>query len=152
MAAVEASLQRHHGCVVTPGEVEGLHGTMNGGTTILVIEDDSDARVTLCEILTDEGYECVEASDGRDAMQKLVGMGRRPSVILLDLMMPGMNGWQFREWQRQSPDFATIPVVVLSAATDAAHEARRLEAADFIAKPIHLDRLLDTVRRYCPAA
>jgi CheY-like chemotaxis protein len=125
---------------------------MTDRKTILVVEDDDDARITLCEVLADAGYECVEAIDGRDAIRRLSTTDGKPSVILLDLMMPGMNGWEFRDWQRQDAEYATIPVVILSAATNAESEAKKLAVSDFIPKPINLDALLKTLRRYCPAA
>jgi two-component system chemotaxis response regulator CheY len=120
------------------------------GKIILVVDDDDDARGVLCELLSDAGYRCVEAANGQDAIRRLSATGERPALILLDLMMPRMNGWQFREWQQQSAEHSTIPVVILSATTDGAEEAKKLAAAEFIAKPIDLDELLATVKRYCP--
>ena len=118
------------------------------GKTILVVDDDDDARAALCELLADAGYRCLEAANGQEAVDRLSTTAEPPAVILLDLMMPRMNGWQFREWQRQSPERSTIPVVVLSAAADGAEEAKKLAVADFIAKPIDLARLLGAIERY----
>ena len=73
----------------------------------------------------------------------------RPSVILLDLMMPIMNGWQFRYEQRQDSDLAKIPVVVVSAKSDSQQHALWLEADGYISKPIDLNVLLDTLSHYC---
>lgn len=119
------------------------------GKTILVVEDDDDARGALCELLSDAGYRCLEAANGQEAIRRLSAAAERPAVILLDLMMPRMNGWQFREWQQGSVEHSPIPVVVLSAATDGAAEAKKLAAAGFLPKPLDLARLLETLQRYC---
>jgi CheY-like chemotaxis protein len=117
--------------------------------TVLVVEDDPAARLTLCDILADEGYHCLEAADGREAIERLAQAEVAPCVILLDLMMPGMNGWQFLEWMQRSGSHPGIPVVVLSAMPDGAAEAKRLAAASFIPKPVPLDALLESVERHC---
>ncbi len=117
--------------------------------TVLVVEDDPAARTTLVDILSDEGYRCVEAAEGREAIAQLSAVHEAPCVILLDLMMPVMNGWQFMEWLRQRPEYATVPVVVVSAVREVEAEARRLAAAAFVTKPIALEPLLQSVERYC---
>lgn len=117
--------------------------------TILIVEDDPAARATLADVLADEGYRCVEAADGREAIAWLTGGAEPPGAILLDLMMPGMNGWELHEWLSTQPRLAQVPVVVLSAARDGAQEAARMGVAAFIQKPIGLDELLEVVERYC---
>ena len=77
--------------------------------------------------------------------------GPQPDLILLDLMMPIMNGWQFRYEQRQDSDLAKIPVVVVSAKSDSQQHALWLEADGYISKPIDLNVLLDTLSHYCDA-
>src|SRR5690349_16993945 len=84
------------------------------GRRVLVVDDDADIRETVSLILEDEGYEVQSAQDGAAALGVLRA-GPLPDVILLDLMMPVMNGWQFREQQTRDPRLAAIPVVVLSA-------------------------------------
>src|SRR5690349_13598143 len=83
--------------------------------TVLVIDDDIDAREILIEAITESGYNAVGASGGHEALEYLYRASPLPSLILLDLMMPQMNGWQFRALQQESPLLAGIPVVIMSA-------------------------------------
>jgi two-component system response regulator MprA len=115
---------------------------------VLVVEDDPELLLSLSEVLESEGYCVTCARHGLEALGRLRG-GNRPSVILLDLMMPIMNGWQFRYEQRQDSDLAKIPVVVVSAKSDSQQHALWLEADGYISKPIDLNVLLDTLRYYC---
>jgi CheY-like chemotaxis protein len=118
----------------------------------MVIEDDPDIRETVLELLADHALSAVGATDGADALHLLhdpaVG---KPDLILLDIMMPVMNGFEFRAAQRGDPELADIPVVVLTAHATAAQAARDLAADGFLNKPFDLDTLLATVRRYCVA-
>ncbi len=106
--------------------------------TILIVEDDHLIREAIAEALGEEGFEVVEAANGREALEKL--HARHASLVLLDLMMPVMDGWQFREAQLHDPEIANIPVVVLSAVKDESVPASR-----HFTKPCDLDELLDTV-------
>lgn len=115
---------------------------------ILIVEDDLDLREALSEVLRDEGYSVAMAADGREALDHLRRQSR-PSLILLDLTMPVMNGWQFRAEQRQDPALSGIPVVVLSAGDYRAEQMRQLGVTDYIRKPIELKHLLRTIERYC---
>src|ERR1700693_5143107 len=115
---------------------------------ILIVEDDADLREALSEVLRDEGYAVTSAADGQDALDRL-RREPRPSVILLDLTMPVMNGWQFRAEQRQDPDLSEIPVVVLSAGEHLAEQMQPLEIEAFVRKPIDLGHLLRKIERYC---
>lgn len=117
--------------------------------SILVIDDDPGIRDMLTQVLEDEGHGVVSATNGLEAIDHLHRSAERPCVILLDLMMPIMNGWQFRTEQKQHPDLATIPVVVLSARTDIQQQASSLDVDTFIAKPINIVTLLNTIERYC---
>lgn len=114
-------------------------------TSVLVVDDERDIREAVSEVLADEGYEVLGAGDGAEALSKLRAF--HPSVVLLDLMMPGMNGWEFREAQRHDPEVSKIPVIVLSALGRAAG----IDAAGFIQKPFGLDELLTAVRRHAQA-
>ena len=116
--------------------------------SVLVVEDDPELLRSLSEVLQSEGYPVACARHGLEALGRLRG-GVRPSLILLDLMMPIMNGWQFRYEQRQDSDLAKIPVVVVSAKSDSQQHAAWLEADGYISKPINMDLLLDTLHRYC---
>jgi CheY-like chemotaxis protein len=115
---------------------------------ILVVEDDRAIREVLTDVLESEGYQVLNAANGRDAIQ-LLQSSTPPCLILLDLMMPVMNGWQFRDVQRQDPALAPVPVVVISADSDLPIKAAAIEANDFLKKPIELNRLLNTVEQYC---
>ena len=95
-------------------------------------------RDVLAEVLTEEGYGVVTASNGWEAMKVLRQSNEPPCVILLDLMMSVMTGWEFRKEQQLDPALAAIPVVVLSAAQNLKTEATALGAAAHISKPINL--------------
>ena len=108
---------------------------------ILLIEDDRDLAEVIVEVLQTEGYRVVHASDGRVALG-LLAEGELPDLILLDLMMPNMNGWEFRAAQLHEPRLAKIPVVVLSATGE---RARPIDAAWILRKPVTIEDLLRTV-------
>lgn len=116
--------------------------------TILIIEDDPDIRDTMAQILDEEGYRTFTASSGLDALQQLRD-GLRPHLILLDLMMPIMDGWQFREEQEKNPAIAAIPVVLISAAGQIGRDVPRITRGTYIRKPISFEVLLSTVEKFC---
>jgi CheY-like chemotaxis protein len=116
---------------------------------LLVIDDEASIREMLTELLEDAGYVVAQAVDGADALAQLGAGLELPCLILLDLMMPRMNGWELRAALQQHPELKTIPVVVLSAHTQLAQTAVALDVADYLTKPIDLDRLLSVVRRFC---
>ena len=118
---------------------------------VLVVEDDPDIRATLCDALDDHGYSPVGTANGVEALEYLRGPGERPCLILLDLMMPVMDGQTFRAEQRADPTLAEIPVVVISAYRDVERQAAEL-AAEVLPKPVRLDSLLATARRHCDTA
>ena len=111
---------------------------------MLVVEDDADSREMLGFALELHGFRPVLASDGVDALEQL--RDERPCVILLDLMMPRMNGWEFRATQLQDQAHRDIPVVVLSAAGKAAES---VPADAYLQKPINMDAVLSAVRAHC---
>jgi two-component system response regulator MprA len=108
--------------------------------TILLVEDDIDVREALVEALHDKGYPVDCAFDGEHALQTLRG-GLRPGVILLDLMMPRMDGTEFRRAQRDDPALADLPVVLLSADARMDEKARTLKVQGAVRKPIDLVQL-----------
>jgi CheY-like chemotaxis protein len=110
---------------------------------ILVVDDDHDTREMIEHFLQLEGFAVRTACNGEAALTSLLRDGR-PSVILLDLMMPVMNGWQFRDAQRRQPQLADIPVVVVTAA-GAQSRLPPIEADAWLSKPLDFDRLLDTI-------
>lgn len=117
--------------------------------TVLVVEDDRDVRESILEVLEDNAYVARGARNGFDALEQLTRDGLRPCLILLDVMMPVMDGWQFRAAQRENPALAAIPVVVLTAHTNARQAAEQMQAAGFLKKPVRLEALLSTVERFC---
>lgn len=120
---------------------------------ILLVEDDPALRAALAEILREEGYEVACAADGKDALAQL-GERPAPSMILLDLAMPVMDGWAFRAEQRRNPRWARIPTVIVSASLSSDARLEALEPAAALSKPFDLHRLIETVQRLCavPAA
>ena len=121
---------------VTTSQVRARHP---GPRRVLVVDDNRDIRELLVELLAAEGYAVAGAEDGRRALAE--ARANRPDVILLDLMMPVMSGWEFREAQLRDPDLADVPVVVVSA-FDAA-----LDGAAVLRKPFLVEDVLDTVQR-----
>jgi signal transduction histidine kinase len=111
---------------------------------ILIVEDDRAVVETLGGLLEEEGYEILRASDGREALDRLQG-DVAPDLILLDLRMPVMDGWTFRNAQKRVSHLAPIPVVAMSA--DATSRAQAISADAFLRKPLDLDDLLATIRR-----
>ncbi len=110
---------------------------------VLVVDDESDIRQAVAEVLAYEGYEVVAACDGAEALDK--ARAYHPEVVLLDLMMPRMDGWEFRRAQKHDPEVSRIPVVVLSALGPDG-----LDAEGYVGKPFDMDELLKAVRRYAP--
>jgi CheY-like chemotaxis protein len=113
---------------------------------ILVIDDDSDLRETLQMLLEQSGFLVTTAPNGRAALEALRS-GARPGLILLDLMMPDMNGWQFLEALRADPSLASIPTVIMTA-----HRANDLPLGDVLYKPFDRGNLLATIERHAPSA
>jgi CheY-like chemotaxis protein len=114
---------------------------------ILVVEDDPDSRVMLTTALELDGHEVVAAANGAEAFQ--LARRHHPCLIILDLMMPVMNGEAFRRAQLDDPELRDIPVLVLSAHPNASHLAREMHAIDAIAKPCDFDRLVAHVTERC---
>jgi CheY-like chemotaxis protein len=116
--------------------------------TILIVDDDIDIREAMCMVLEHGGYRTIAAANGAEALRVLDG-GPTIDLILLDMMMPVMDGWAFRTAQAQGPAFASIPVVVLTGDGRAAAKAAAISAAGYLKKPLDLDDLLDVVARHC---
>jgi CheY-like chemotaxis protein len=114
---------------------------------ILVVEDDKDLRDSLCEALELEGYQVVCVENGQAALRYLA-TGSRPCLILLDLMMPVMDGWTFRKELLKDPSLAAIPVIVMTAATPT--RAGAIAAQVILHKPLHMGRVVDVVQEHCP--
>jgi CheY-like chemotaxis protein len=116
--------------------------------TVFIIEDDLDTREMLARFLELEGFQVESAENGKLALERL-DRGARASVILLDLMMPVMDGWQFRQQQMQNERLRDIPVIVVSAA--GRERIERIDANAYLAKPVDLEELLGCVTQFCRA-
>jgi len=119
---------------------------------ILVVEDDAAIRNSLCDLLADEGYTVAAVPHGGAALAYLQQDHSHPRLILLDLLMPVMNGYEFRRAQQQDAQLAQIPVVVLSAQNLSEREADGMELAFYLRKPLALPPLLTIVESYCRSA
>jgi CheY-like chemotaxis protein len=117
----------------------------NSGKNVLVVDDDEDIRESIADALRECGYEVAVAINGRDALMKLRD-GVRPSIILLDLMMPVMDGWQFRAQQTEDPGLADIPVIIISAA--GANPGVPEGTCAYLRKPFNLRDLLREIERW----
>jgi CheY-like chemotaxis protein len=119
---------------------------------ILLVEDDHEIRRTLADVLRDEGYQVKEAPNGSEALAALQTAGafpKPPCVILLDLMMPVMDGWQFRDAQLKDSRLTEIPVIVLTADGNARQKAVAMKASLGLTKPVKLDSLLTAIAQFC---
>jgi CheY-like chemotaxis protein len=116
---------------------------------VLLVEDDADARELLTTILEEAHYDVLPAANGAEALTILGKHDGGCNLILLDLMMPVMNGWDFRRKQRENARFKDIPVLLMSAGAHIASASGDLDAAGYVTKPVELDDLVDKVRRYC---
>ena len=116
--------------------------------TILVIEDDFGIQDSIKLILESEGYKVSLANNGKEAMDQLKSTSL-PCLILLDLMMPIMDGWTFRSEQIKDPVLSKIPVIIMSADGQIQQKTDSVNATAFLKKPIHLDILLKTIKTYC---
>ena len=115
---------------------------------ILIVDDDYAMAESMQDFLEGEGFEVVTAAEGRAALDRL-RRGLRPCVILLDLMMPRMNGWEFRDEQLQDGNLKDIPIVVVSAFPLDPDARARLGHVDYVPKPPSLPRLLAAIPRHC---
>ncbi len=111
--------------------------------TVLIVDDDADTREALGLILAEEGYEVAESANGLEGLEALRRMQRRalPAVVLLDLMMPEMDGWEFLRTIRADPALASVPVVLLTAAASPAIA----RVFGWLSKPFDMHLLLDTL-------
>ena len=120
---------------------------------IMVIDDDRDVSGAIMEALQDAAYTPIAATNGREALEKLRRLQELPCVLLLDLMMPEMDGWSFRNEQLDDPTLRSIPVVVLTAhAGPEDPPVRGVANADMLRKPVGLQALLEKVEQYCGRA
>lgn len=112
---------------------------------IFLIDDDDDLREILKSLLESRGFEVQAFGDARDALARLQG-GSRPSIILLDLMMPGMSGWEFCEQKRSFPGLSGIPVAVLTATQPS--RTSGLEDVEVVRKPFAFEAIIELIERH----
>ncbi|MEO8431311.1 MAG: response regulator [Acidobacteriota bacterium] len=113
---------------------------------VLVVEDDDALRETLCEVLEDEGLRAVGATNGLHALSLLENLPR-PDLIILDLMMPVMNGWEFHERLKSKEHLSTVPVLLLSAYVQRETHTGPQDVEGALQKPVSVDDLMGWVRR-----
>lgn len=118
---------------------------------ILIVEDNYATRTALSTLLRDEGYPVECAANGQEALLRMNG-GLSPCLILLDLVMPCMDGWQFCEELARDPKRAAIPFVLLSGVHEVGESKLGRAAVAVFPKPVDFDALLATVARYCESA
>jgi two-component system chemotaxis response regulator CheY len=116
---------------------------------VLVIDDDADVRESIGAVLSAAGHSFATAIDGEDALSRLRGAGPHPCVILLDLMMPRMSGFELRSAMRSDPVLSSIPVVVVTGAGNLADSRANELDAEILRKPVELRDLLQAVDRHC---
>jgi two-component system chemotaxis response regulator CheY len=119
---------------------------------VLVVEDDPDMRESMESVLTYAGHAITAVADGAEALTWLTGDHPPPCVIVLDLMMPGMNGFELRSRLRADPTLSEIPVLILTGAGTLADRNRAELQAEILRKPIDLRDLLAAIHRHCALA
>jgi CheY-like chemotaxis protein len=119
-----------------------------GRHRVLVVEDHQDTRESLALLLEAKGYTVDSAQDGREALQKL-RLGMAPCLVLLDLHMPVMSGWQLRRKLLEDESLASLPVIVLSGEDDLDARIAELNVTAHLEKPVQLDRLYGLLEKYC---
>ena len=114
---------------------------------VLIVDDDYDIRETLTQVLEDDGYQVRTAVNGVEALE-LLRRGPAPGMVLRDLMMPVMDGWEFHAERARAPELSKLPVVLLTADLAAVSRVEKAGAQGFLAKPVRLEALLETVQRW----
>lgn len=115
---------------------------------VLIVDDDARIRALMARLLETSGYSAVEAADGKEALAKM--RQRRPCVILLDLQMPIMDGWEFRRQQLADPELADVPVICVTGFYDSS-DLFRSSGVKCFTKPVQLSTLLHAIRETCEA-
>jgi CheY-like chemotaxis protein len=111
---------------------------------ILLVEDEPDLREDLAALLEEEGFEVRAAVHGAEAL-RILGAGYRPAVIVLDLMLPVMDGWETRARLLADRELADIPVLIVSGIANDEAEVAPLRAAAYLTKPVTMQRLIDAI-------
>lgn len=121
---------------------------MANAPDILLVEDDPNMLEVMVEALSMSGYECAAAMNGNEALSRLKGLRSAPRLILSDLLMPDLDGWQLLRVVRADLRLGAIPVVICSNHPDAAQDVVRLGADEFLAKPVTIEQLLSVAARF----
>lgn len=137
--------RRHHGGQVSTRGAQDTSRAL-ASRLVLVVDDEKPIRDTVCEFVVDQGHEVQAAADGEEAMA-LLGGTRQFDLVILDLKMPGLDGWDFRERQMRDPKLARIPVIVVTAARDA-----NVDGAIVLKKPLRLDALASAMAKLLGAS
>jgi len=111
---------------------------------VMIVDDDTEIREALADVLVDRGYTVIEACDGQQALDRLTN-GQRPHAIFFDLWMPVMDGWQLLQALLDNPSLSRIPRVILTAARG--QKARELNVTEVLTKPVRLEQMLGLVER-----
>lgn len=130
----------------SPCDAQETSLTVDTRPLVLVVDDDDAIREALTDLLDAAGFDAVTARDGLDALKLLAALPTAPAFILLDLMMPVMDGWQFRKEQKQDMEIAGIPLVVITAT---GKRPVLIDAAELVMKPLDLTQLFAAIERYC---
>jgi excisionase family DNA binding protein len=124
-----------------PAALSANGSTLRTQRLVLVVDDDPVVRDTLEDFFIDEGHRVLLASDGAEALELLTSAAEKPALVVLDLKMPKLDGWRFREEQTRNPDLANIPVIVVTAVGNPA-----LPGVKILKKPLHLDHMANAVQ------
>jgi two-component system response regulator MprA len=116
---------------------------------VLVVDDDSNVCDLICAALAGKGYKAAVACNGKEALSYLRSSPARPRLILLDLMMPEMTGWEFRKAQQEDPALCAIPVAIITGLDVPEGQVQALGAVDVLCKPSHIEPLVSLVSRFC---
>jgi CheY-like chemotaxis protein len=124
----------------------------SSASEVLVVEDDPNLREVYADVLAAEGYEVSVAANGKEALAILSDGAARPCVVVLDLRMPVMDGWDLAARMRDSQQWQSLPIIVVAAHYLVADEARRIGAAAWLQKPVSLTHLVSAVQSACEMA
>ncbi len=129
----------------------GKGSAMSGAASpaVLVVDDDQNVRDLICAILGSKGYGTAVAGNGKEALTYLRSSSMRPRLILLDLMMPEMTGWEFQKAQQEDPALCGIPVAIITGLSRFEGQATALGAVDVLCKPSRIETLVSLVSRFC---
>jgi len=116
---------------------------------VLVVDDDENVCKLISGMLAQKGFTTAVAANGKAALEYLRKSRQRPGLILLDLMMPEMTGWEFRRIQQDDPAIADIPVAIITGMEEKGERARGIGVVDVLFKPSRIETLTDVVSRFC---